>query len=121
MSILPSSSRWPLYLAVAGLVIVITSVWYTNRLATQLAEIERSYVELYGEAMERVANIENFAEQKGDDVSTEQAIIDRMKTVPRILVDEQTGSIVDALGFGDSNTDMDYLEPILEGWIEIFW
>ena len=105
MSILPTSSRWPLYLAIAGLAIVVASVWYTNYLASQLAEIEQSYVELYGEAMERVADIENFADQKGDDVSTEQAIIDRMRTVPRILVNELTGEIVDALGFGDRNTD----------------
>ncbi|MFT4685860.1 MAG: signal transduction histidine kinase [Bdellovibrionota bacterium] len=118
MSILPTSSRWPLYLAIAGLAIVVASVWYTNYLASQLAEIEQSYVELYGEAMERVADIENFADQKGDDVSTEQAIIDRMRTVPRILVNELTGEIVDALGFGDRNTDTTYLKTILGGWIE---
>ncbi|MFT6129509.1 MAG: signal transduction histidine kinase [Neolewinella sp.] len=118
MSILPTSSRWPLYLAIAGLAIVVASVWYTNYLASQLAEIEQSYVELYGEAMERVADIENFADQKGDDVSTEQAIIDRMRTVPRILVNELTGEIVDALGFGDRNTDTTYLKTILGDWIE---
>jgi glycine cleavage system protein P-like pyridoxal-binding family len=63
MSILKTSSRWPLYLAIAGLVVVVIfSVVYTNYLARKLADNEAKYVELYRTAVERVSNTDMIVE-----------------------------------------------------------
>ncbi|MEO0734526.1 MAG: HAMP domain-containing sensor histidine kinase, partial [Bacteroidota bacterium] len=110
---LNTSSRWPIYLALAGLLIVTISFGYTNLLASQLEEIEENNVQLYIQAMERVGKLDNLL----DDVSTETEIIQTMETVPRILTDVR-GEIVSAQGFGNRDTDTLYLQEQLQYLIE---
>lgn len=119
MSILKTSSRWPLYLAIAGFLVVVASVWYTNRLANQLADIERKNIKLYRTALERINRFDPGigAEGEGDDVSMEQEMLASVETLPRILVNLQ-GKIDYAVGFGSRNQDKVYLEGVLAGWIE---
>ncbi|MEM9928434.1 MAG: two-component sensor histidine kinase, partial [Bacteroidota bacterium] len=118
MSILKTSSRWPLYLAVAGLIIVSASVWYTNRLASQLAEIERKNVSLYMLSLQRLNNFnpEQETQGVGDDASMELNILAGMKTTPRLLVSLR-GEIDDAQGFGEKGQDTVYLKRTLKSWI----
>lgn len=120
MSILPTSSRWPLYLAIAGLVVVSASVWYTNVLANKLAEIEKKNVSLYSQVLMRLQEFDPGDEGGDvlDDVSVEQEILANMETVPRLLVNSFTSEINDAQGFGKWNQDTVYLESVLERWIE---
>ncbi len=118
MSILNTSSRWPLYLAIAGLVIVLASVWYTNRLASQLAEIERKNVSLYMQALQRLQTFDPQQEGSGvgDDASMELDILAGMETSPRLLVNLR-GGIDDARGFGSRSGDTLYLQETLRKWI----
>lgn len=118
MSILNTSSRWPLYLALAGLIIVSASVWYTNRLATQLADIERKNQGRYMQSLQRLQFFDptNESEGVGDDASMELDILAGMETTPRILVN-LTGGIDDALGFGDRGDDTVYIKKELRSMI----
>ena len=115
------SARWPVYLAIAGLVIVVASVWYTQRLANQLEEIDRRNVELYVTAVERL-NQMTEAEMAGDttvyydDVTMELAILENTVSVPMIMTNRR-GGIDDAIGFGDRSADSLYLSQTLQGWI----
>ncbi|TXF87685.1 HAMP domain-containing histidine kinase [Neolewinella aurantiaca] len=120
MSILPSSSRWPLYLAIAGLIVVGASVWYTNVLANKLAEIEKKNVSLYSQVLQRLQFFDPNEDDGDvmDDVSIEQEILANMETVPRLLVNSFTNEIDDAQGFGESNLDTLYLKSVLERWVE---
>lgn len=112
MRIFPSSFRWPWYLAIVGIIIVSVSFWYTNNLANQLEVIEENNVQLYIQAMEQIGEIENLQ----DDVSTEYSIIEKMKTVPRILTDME-GNAVSWDGFGDQEDDTLYVKEQLQQFI----
>lgn len=124
MSMLPTSSRWPLYLAVAGLVIVIASVWYTNRLAGQLAKVEEHYVNLSKRATEELGSLAT-EDDFNEDVSLFTEIIQQMETVPRILTDFN-GNVVGWDGFGrydnddigNRTSDSIYVQGVLEEWLK---
>jgi len=118
MSILQTSSRWPLYLAIAGIVIVCSTVWYTQRLANQIADVENGMVELYKSSVERLNNLDEFAEDGSEDYSTEEEVIESTRNLPRILVNDLTGEFVAASGFGERNNDTVYIMSRLKGWIE---
>lgn len=136
MSILPTSSRWPFYLAIAGLVVVGASVFYTNYLATKLAETEELYVSLYQTAVERISNTDDLlvdsleSNDGGDDVTMETEIMGSMESVPRILADER-GAVVSWSGFGNRDKlltddgeilthpgDSIFVQQELASWIE---
>lgn len=116
MNILNAYTRWPLYLAIVGLIIVSASAWYTNNLAAQLAETEQNYAYLFGMAMESISNVESV-EALDASMDLEGEIIDRMETVPRILTDIE-GNVLSWNGFGSWDPDRLQVVAILEGWIE---
>ena len=122
MNIFNTTSRWPLYLAVFGLVIVSASAWYTNNLASQIAEKERVWVDLYRQTLESidVDNEEELEEssEKNDELTF--AIFDYMAQLdntPQILTDRK-GGIVSTFGFGRWDPDSLEAAKILSGWIE---
>ena len=112
MDILKTSTRWPLYLGVAGLVIVLVSVWYANDLATQLAEIESRQLNLAGKAMERVNQISD----DNADASLELEILETFQTMPSISVSSTTGEVVAWQLIGESDTAK--VQQIVESWID---
>lgn len=124
MSILPTSSRWPLYLAITGLVIVVASVWYTNNLATKLAEVEEHFVDLYKKSIQSLGDVTS-TEDLDRDVTFQGDIIQQMETVPRIIT-RFDGTVVDWAGFGsrDNSTgkkrlrDSIYMQGLVGEWIE---
>ena len=127
MNLIPSSTRWPVYLAIAGMVIVAASVWYTNRLASGLADVEKKYVDLYQEAINRLvenSRAETDSTSTMDDTSIEFEIMASMESVPRILVNRR-GGIDDWFGFGARDehnpathtVDSLYIAGVLKQWI----
>ena len=116
MNIFNAYTRWPLYLAVAGLVIVSASAWYTNNLASQLAETEQNYANLFGMAMESISNVESV-EALDASMDLQGEIIDRMETVPRILTDIE-GTVLSWNGFGNWDPDSLQVQATLGEWIE---
>lgn len=110
MNIFKTSSRWPLYLAVIGLMIVAASGWYTNNLANQLALIEENYVQIYEMTMD---DLGAESELNDEDISTELYILENNTTVPAIWVADD-GTIVDAVNWGvDLDADTVYIEERL--------
>ncbi|MBK8702812.1 MAG: HAMP domain-containing histidine kinase [Saprospiraceae bacterium] len=104
MSIYERKSRWKLYLAIAGAVIVLASMIYTNHLAGKLGEEERKRAEIWAMTM---ADFADFDEEDVGvcDNTLHLAIIKSNTNIPVIIVDER-GDIYDAANFGnglDSN------------------
>ena len=109
--ILPTTSRWPIYLSVVGLVIVVASVWYTNRLANQLSVIEENYVRFFEAS---VRDINNFEGGGADaDFSVQGEIIGNNTTVPAIWA-LQGGGYVEAINWGGREADTAYILEQLE-------
>lgn len=124
MSILNTSSRWPLYLAIAGLTIVLASVWYTNRLASQLAKVERNYINLTEKATEELAEL-TTEEDFQEDVTLFTDILQQMETVPRIVTDFN-GNVIYWSGFGrrdndeigNRTEDSLYVQSVFQTWLQ---
>ena len=97
MDIYSKKSTWKIYLAIAGIVIVILSLLYTNYLTQKLAEGERNYVAIWGEAMQVIANSDENV-----DLTLPTRIINGNTTIPVILVNLQ-GHIDFNRNFGDDS------------------
>ncbi len=86
--------NWKTYLIITALGIVIASIYYTNKLAGQLADEERKNVEQLVESLK--------LQSATDDVATirfAQMIVQQNKTIPLILTDDKNNII------GTSNVD----------------
>ncbi|MCP9236434.1 HAMP domain-containing sensor histidine kinase [Lewinella sp. JB7] len=101
-----TTSRWPQYLALIGLVIVVASVWYTNRLANQLSVIEENYVRFYEASMRDITNFDGS--DVAEDVSTQQEIIGNNTTIPAIWA-LQGGGYQEAINWGGREADTAYI------------
>lgn len=104
MSIYERKSRWKLYLGIAGAVIVLASMIYTNHLAGKLGDEERKRAEIWAMTM---ADFADFDEEDVGvcDNTLHLAIIKSNTNIPVIIVDDR-GDIYDAANFGnglDSN------------------
>lgn len=60
MNIYSKKQRWKLLLAIAALLIILTSMWYTNTLVQKIAEEERQKVELWAEAIQKKAKLVSY-------------------------------------------------------------
>ncbi len=91
MEIYQKKSRWKLYLAIAGIVILLISMLFTNYIASRLAQEERDKVNLY------VLAQQSLNKDRGDDDDTTMEI-DIIKTIdiPVILVSETEKDIISA-------------------------
>ena len=105
MDIYSRKSRWKLYLAIGGFLIVLITIFYSKYLADRLAENERNNVELFAETL-RSANQTN---QLASDAGLELMILEKLNNIPVILENEEgklTGN-----NYGDSkNNDAEFLE-----------
>ena len=112
MDIYEQKSKWKWYLAIAGVLIVGISMFYTNYVASKLADEERKKVELWSTALETV-------EQSGVDcdITLHGLVLESNETVPMILVND-AGQVVEARNFGlAKDEDMIFLQLELESII----
>ena len=100
------TSRWPISLSLIGLVIVVASLWYTNRLANQLSVIEENYVRFYEASMRDINNFDGT--DVAEDVSTQQEIIGNNTTIPAIWA-LPDGSYQEAINWGGRESDTTYI------------
>ena len=112
MDIYTQKSRWKLSLAIAGLVIIAISIWYTNELAGKLRDEEYKKVSVFREAYERF-NIND----PNEDVTLPTDIIKDNTTIPIILTDNKRKIILDARNF-DNDTDMVAIRKVLDRLIK---
>lgn len=107
MDIYSRNSKWKVYLAIAGVVIVIITMFYTRYLANILAEEERSKVDNWVTAQEHFNEIDE--EESDCDYTLNLKIFQSNTSVPVIVVNDR-GGIDWAANFGeDKEKDEDYL------------
>lgn len=112
MDIYQRKSRWKFYLAMAGITIIAISMAYTIYISQQLAEGEKSKVELY----KKVQHSLNDPTNLNKDISLETDLInsDILKNIPIIFVDE-TGMIYGGANWGaNKDTNMVFLKEKLK-------
>ncbi len=90
MDLYKQKSNWKLYLAIAGLVVVAASMFYTNYIASRLAEGERDRTELFAQelaAFQKKASDPNLSNDF--DFTKELNKVKKLsKGIPIIFVDE---------------------------------
>ena len=111
MELYQQKSRWKIYLAVAGIVIVLISMVYTNYLTSLLAERERDNIGLWEVAQD---NLNELDEEEIDycDYTLHSMVVLANRTIPVILVNDR-GEIVDAannFGIGEDSLSFENRE-----------
>jgi len=107
-------------MAVFGLLIVSASAWYTNDLASRIAVTEKAWVDIYRQALDEM-NVESLDDLQNGEVDLASAIMLQMQDMedtPQILIDNNSGELVDYVGFGGWVTDSAEAMVVLEGWIQ---
>lgn len=72
MNIYSQKQRWKIVLILAALLIVIVSLWYTNRLVKKIADEERAKVELWAKAVQKKANLVKFTSELFEKIKMEE-------------------------------------------------
>lgn len=112
MDLYSRKSRWKIYLAVAGTIIVLASLLYTNYLTSQLAQEERNKAEILGMALRKVSEPLSQECESCRDYTFLGSIIQRNQTIPVMLLTDGNISADAVVNF--PSTDMEYLEKQLE-------
>ncbi|MEM1318738.1 MAG: HAMP domain-containing sensor histidine kinase [Bacteroidota bacterium] len=113
MDIYTRKSRWKIYLAIGGALIVGLSVLFTTHLANKLREEERKKVESWQIAVEKMTapiDEEDLANDQCD-ITLHLKILESNTTIPAILVNDR-GNIDFAVNFTEEgSTDYDSQFP----------
>jgi len=104
MDIYSRKSRWKIYLAAAGALIVAISVLYTNYLAGKLAKEEEQKVRLWALAQEELdpQSDEELQRSGNCNYNLHLEVFISNTTIPVMLVDER-GRVTDAINFSDTS------------------
>lgn len=109
MDIYSRKSRWKIYMAGTGVVILLISIFYTTYLSKQLAEGEQYRVENFVLAQDQLNS-----DKEIEDVSLQLQILQGNTTIPVIITDERL-QIVDAINFGkERDSDKKYLQEVIQ-------
>ncbi|NRB61463.1 MAG: HAMP domain-containing histidine kinase [Saprospiraceae bacterium] len=111
MDLYNQKSRWKIYLAIAGTVIVLASLIYTSYLTQQLAIEERNKAEVLGLALRKVSEPLSEECESCRDYTFPQDIIIRNQTIPVMLLTDGRINPDGVVNF--PKIDMDYLEKQL--------
>ena len=72
MNIYSKKQRWKLLLAIAAILIIATSLWYTNILVNKIAKEEREKVQLWAEAIQNKASLVSYTGNLFQKISDEE-------------------------------------------------
>lgn len=141
MNIYSQKQRWKLLLFAAALIIVILSLWYTNRLVHKIADDERKKVKLWADAIRKKAKLVQYTNELFTKITSEERkkvelwangtkllasptqtedltfllqVVTNNETVPVILVDGK-GNVIGSRNLDSAKTnDKKYLEKEIE-------
>lgn len=108
MSIYRRKSTWKIYLSVAGLLIFLISLVYTNYLAQKLIKGEETKAKLLVQAYQDIQDTTDLDR----DLTFQGQILEENRDVPIIAVNMR-GEIEYARNFGDFNEDTVYLRKVI--------
>lgn len=97
-------SRWKIYLAIAGVLILAMTLVYTNYLASSVAERERQAMDIWVKAYETMME---QTEDPNYDLSFQLSVMQTNQYIP-VIVTDNSNNIVLAENFG-KNPSEDYL------------
>ncbi len=72
MNIYSQKQQWKLGLFIVALIIVFTSLWYTNKLVTSIANDEKSKIKLWADAVQKKAKLVKFTNDLFQKLQTEE-------------------------------------------------
>lgn len=72
MNIYLKKRRWKLLLFTTAIIIVGVSLWYTNKLVTKFAKSERTNVSIWANALQRKADLVNYADNFFEEIRKEE-------------------------------------------------
>ena len=106
MDIFSRKSRWKIYLVAGGALILIVSLVYTRYLSKMLAESERTKVEIFVSALNRITD-ENRSDN--EDITLQREIVSNNTTIPVAIVNDK-GEVDFAVNFGTGlDEDQEYV------------
>jgi len=106
------SSKWKIYLALVGFLIIVASAVYTSFLVKELREEEGRRIKLFRDAYDEVLFEFEYGEEECD-ITFLQQFIASNETVPVILVDEDEN--YSGRNYrGNKNEDLDFLKKRVE-------
>jgi len=112
MDIQSQRSHWKIYLALAGIAILLISVFYTGYLAENLKEGERNKALLLFDAYETINETIRTADQEAD-LTLPSMIIEKNNDIPIMVVNESQ-EVLYARNFGTAqDTNRDFLQEKL--------
>ena len=110
MDIYNKKSRWKIWLGIGGLLVLGTSLLFTNYLANQLKESERVKVELWAATVADFSSGSDLTEN----LNVTTMVLELINDIPVITVNDE-GDIEEGLNFGpEKDQDMRFLEKELE-------
>ena len=72
MNIYSKKTRWKIFLAFLAILIVLASLWYTNRLVKKIANDERSKLELWAKAVQKKAKLVKITGELFEEIKNEE-------------------------------------------------
>jgi signal transduction histidine kinase len=90
MDIYKKKSTWKISLAILGIVIILVSLFYTNRLAGKLSDEEKTKIEIWLLAMEEINDFDD-EDLENIDITLHNNILYSNTTIPVILVNNRDG------------------------------
>ena len=72
MNIYSKKQQWKLILFIVALVIVFTSLWYTNQLVNSIANDEKNKIKLWADAVPKKAKLVKFSNVLFQKLQTEE-------------------------------------------------
>ena len=72
MSIYSKKNQWKIVLAIMAILIVLASLWYTNRLVKKIANDERSKLELWAKAVQKKAKLVKITSELFEEIKNEE-------------------------------------------------
>lgn len=107
MDLYDKKSRWKIYLAAGGALILLVSLFYTRFLANHLTEQVYNQMEVTAAAW-----AELFEEGREVDLTLASEIVKLNKYIPAMIVNDGT-EIVDAINFKNNDPESEYLKQQL--------
>ena len=107
VNIYSKKQNWKILLFIAAIIIVIVSLWYTNRLVTKIAGDERKKVELWADAVKRKAILVKFTNELFTKIKSEE----RKKAE---LYAEATKRLSQPLSFSSDAIDLTFILNVLQ-------
>lgn len=104
MNIYSKKQKWKWLLFILAILIVFTSLWYTNNLVRRIADDERAKVKLWAQAVQKKANLIKFTNDLFGNIKLEE----RKKAELYAEATKQLASISD-------NMDITFVLKVLQG------